>query len=45
MACFGLVKISSLVFLVFFKDGAQGESSGGRDAVIIRGRAITTKLR
>ena len=38
-SCFVLAEISSLMFLVLFKDQAQGESSGGRDAVIIRGCA------
>ena len=33
---FELVEISSLMFLVLFKDETQGESGGGRDAVIIR---------
>ena len=38
-SCFVLVEISSLMFLVLFKDQAQGESRGVRDAVIIRGCA------
>ena len=38
-SCFVLAEISSLMCLVLFKDQAQGESSGGRDAVIIRGCA------
>ena len=35
-SCFELAEISSLMFLVLFKDEMQGESSGGRDTVIIR---------
>ena len=38
-SCFVLAEISSLMCLVLFKDQTQGESSGGRDAVIIRGCA------
>ena len=32
-----LAEFSLLNFLVLFKDGTKGESSGGRDAVIVRG--------
>ena len=38
-SCFRLAEISSLMFLVFFKDGNQVDSSRRRDAVIVRGRA------
>ena len=36
-SCFGLAEISSLMWLILLKDGTQGESNGGRDAVIIGG--------
>ena len=51
MVCLG-VKIlvsgwlnSSYMLLVLFKDGSQDESSGGRDAAIIRGRAKRNKIK
>ena len=51
MVCLG-VKIlvsgwlnSSYMLLVLFKDGSQDESSGGRDAAIIRGRAKCNKIK
>ena len=44
-SCFGLAQISSLMFLVLSKDGAQGESSRGRDTVNLRGTCYNaTKL-
>ena len=42
-SCFVLAEISSLMFLILFKDQAQGESRGGRDAVLIRGCATRQK--
>ena len=36
-SCFGLAEVSSLMFLVLFKDGTQSEFSRGRDTVIISG--------
>ena len=42
-SCFVLAEISSLMFLILFKDQAQGESRGGRDAVFIRGCATRQK--
>ena len=45
-SCFGLTEVSSLMLVVLFKDGTQDESSGGRDAVIIRGACYNaTKLK
>ena len=45
-SCFGLTKVSSLMFVVLFKDGTQDESSGGKDAVIISGACYNaTKLK
>ena len=35
-----LAEFSLLNFLVLFKDGTKGESSGGRDAVIVRGDVL-----
>ena len=45
-SCFGLTKVSSLMFVVLLKDGTQDESSGGKDAVIISGACYNaTKLK
>ena len=38
-----LAEFSLLNFLVLFKDGTKGESSGGRDAVIVRGGRAKTQ--